>query len=203
MYGSDLLNELISFSDFLLKKNHFFAGRTKRALGGGHATAHGHPEAGLCTPGQPGCTATGQACTQGQPGCGVALPGGVERDVGCTGHHDKCGVTIAPIPKGCFEVCQYESFENCCDFPDKICQEVWLHKCETGPQISCTWVDHQTCSIYQEKITKYEKITVQGPDEVIEVLDCTPNYWCKVCEGEPDKQCYKNREDFPTTNVQK
>ena len=191
---------------------------------------------GACTPGQPGCTHTGENCTPGDTGCytncspgqqgclTACLPGEVGCIIGqtcgagqpgCTaicfpgqpgcndqGNHGG-DIDAKPIPPGCFEVCQYDEYPDTqCDFPDKKCEEKWLHQCTVGPKITCKWVDHETCTFYEEEITRWKRIAVTKPGTV-EKRQCTPNYWCKVCEGEYNLQCYKNAEDFPTEVITK
>ena len=131
-----------------------------------------------CLPGEVGCI-IGQPCRAGQPGCtAICFPG----QPGCNDQDHGGDIDAKPIPPGCFEVCQYDEYPDTqCDFPDKKCEEKWLHQCTVGPKITCKWVDHQTCTFYEEEITRWKRIAVTKP-VTKEIRECTPNYWCKVFE---------------------
>jgi hypothetical protein len=124
---------------------------------------------------------------------GLANPPFTPHDKPHDPHDPDSGITDPdPIPEGCHESCEYETFTKCCDFPEEQCQEVWLEECIIRPKINCTWNEYETCFFTTEIITKYEKIPCIATEQCEYV--CHDRWWCKECEH--DKQCYKNKEDY-------
>ena len=90
----------------------------------------------------------------------------------------------------CYELCEYDSVEKCCDFPAKDCNLVTHEICTEEDTWECNDIEVETCSFFVDTITELatdQHCNVKCVDQPCKEI---PMYWCKTCKNDqPNHVC--------------
>ena len=90
----------------------------------------------------------------------------------------------------CYELCEYDSVEKCCDFPAKDCNLVTHEICIEEDTWECNDIEVETCSFFVDTITELatdQHCNVKCVDQPCKKI---PMYWCKTCKNDqPNHVC--------------
>ena len=90
----------------------------------------------------------------------------------------------------CYEICEYDLIEKCCDFPEEDCNLVTHESCIEEDTWECNDIEVETCSFFVDTIVEWkteQNCNVQCVDQPCKEI---PMYWCKTCKNDlPNHIC--------------